>query len=196
MSEPEPEPKEPVVVPGPVVVLPPAASPASQPHADSALIRSHRHIDSVRPELRSKAWLVESIMRSKGHEVVAVSSVRTDEDQLKIWRVGREYKDGAWVVVGPVVTRAQTSADSPHGFRVKAALDWAFLLGGQLVGPKPGPNNDSWDAELPWAVFGAVVESQGLRWGGRFKPLDKVTGLGWDAGHSEMENWRTLPVLA
>lgn len=43
-----------------------------------------------------------------------------------------------------------------------------------------------WDASDPaWWALGKIGEGLGLRWGGRFKPLD-ARGLGWDPGHMEM----------
>lgn len=35
-----------------------------------------------------------------------------------------------------------------------------------------------------WVAIGKIAEGLGLRWGGRFHPLDK-TGMGWDPGHVE-----------
>ena len=48
-----------------------------------------------------------------------------------------------------------------------------------------GSNKLLWDTNHPcWFRLGAIGEALGLRWGGRFKPLDK-NGLGWDPGHFE-----------
>ena len=46
-----------------------------------------------------------------------------------------------------------------------------------------------WDTSSPqaaiaWKRVGLIAESLGLRWGGRFKPLNAM-GLGWDPGHVE-----------
>ena len=46
-----------------------------------------------------------------------------------------------------------------------------------------------WDTSSPaavivWKKVGLIAESLGLRWGGRFKPLNAL-GLGWDPGHVE-----------
>ena len=42
-----------------------------------------------------------------------------------------------------------------------------------------------WDTKDPiWKKIGAIGESLGLRWGGRFEPLNSV-GVGWDPGHFE-----------
>ena len=48
-----------------------------------------------------------------------------------------------------------------------------------------GPDKLQWDTTHPsWPKLGAIGEALGLRWGGRFAPLDR-TGMGWDAGHFE-----------
>lgn len=49
-----------------------------------------------------------------------------------------------------------------------------------------GPDKLRWDTSNPtvWFRLGRIGEALGLRWGGRFRPLDD-NGLGWDAGHFE-----------
>jgi peptidoglycan L-alanyl-D-glutamate endopeptidase CwlK len=51
-----------------------------------------------------------------------------------------------------------------------------------------GPSKLDWNTSNPaWLKMGQIGESLGLRWGGRFEPLDSH-GIGWDAGHFEMIN--------
>lgn len=48
-----------------------------------------------------------------------------------------------------------------------------------------GDDKLQWDAEDPiWHQIGKIGEALGLRWGGRFRPLNKA-GIGWDPGHFE-----------
>lgn len=48
-----------------------------------------------------------------------------------------------------------------------------------------GSNKALWDTKDPvWLQIGKVVESLGLRWGGRFHPINDV-GVGVDPGHAE-----------
>jgi len=54
---------------------------------------------------------------------------------------------------------------------------------------QPGGDKLSWDMQSPaavrvWTAMGAIGEALGLRWGGRFAPLN-AAGLGWDPGHFE-----------
>lgn len=52
-----------------------------------------------------------------------------------------------------------------------------------------GPDKVEWDTRSPaaaavWKRMGQIGEDLGLRWGGRFTPLN-AQGLGWDPGHFE-----------
>jgi len=60
-----------------------------------------------------------------------------------------------------------------------------------------GADKLNWDTSDPtvWFALGAIGERLGLRWGGRFRPLDK-NGLGWDAGHFEYVETPTGPRVA
>ena len=50
-----------------------------------------------------------------------------------------------------------------------------------------GEDKVLWDATDPiWMQIGHIAEALGLRWGGRFRPLNGA-GIGWDPGHVE---WR------
>jgi hypothetical protein len=56
-----------------------------------------------------------------------------------------------------------------------------------------GPDKLQWDRDDPvWPKMGVVGEHLGLRWGGRFHPLDEH-GLGWDPGHFEYVEPATQP---
>jgi D-alanyl-D-alanine carboxypeptidase len=53
----------------------------------------------------------------------------------------------------------------------------------------PGGDKLAYDLESPaavaaWKAMGQIGESLGLRWGGRFAPVNRY-GLGWDPGHFE-----------
>ncbi len=52
-----------------------------------------------------------------------------------------------------------------------------------------GDDKLAWSTDDPatvivWKRMGVIGKALGLRWGGDFKPLNKL-GLGWDAGHFE-----------
>ena len=50
---------------------------------------------------------------------------------------------------------------------------------------RDGPDKLDWDTSDPvWLKIGTIAEGLGLRWGGRFHPLN-AAGIGWDPGHVE-----------
>jgi len=50
-----------------------------------------------------------------------------------------------------------------------------------------GPNKLQWDtSDDVWLRIGRIGEALGLRWGGRFHPLN-AKGIGWDPGHFELQ---------
>lgn len=49
-----------------------------------------------------------------------------------------------------------------------------------------GPDKLQYDTMDPvWRKIGMIGETLGLRWGGRFAPLNGI-GVGWDPGHFEL----------
>ena len=49
-----------------------------------------------------------------------------------------------------------------------------------------GPDKLQWNISDPvWRRIGQIGEALGLRWGGRFRPLN-AEGMGWDPGHFEL----------
>ena len=51
-----------------------------------------------------------------------------------------------------------------------------------------GPDKLQWDTKDPvWLQIGAIGEGLGLRWGGRFRPINSI-GVGKDPGHFEYHN--------
>lgn len=50
-----------------------------------------------------------------------------------------------------------------------------------------GDNKLLWNThDLVWIKMGGVGEALGLRWGGRFAPVNAL-GIGWDPGHFEYQ---------
>lgn len=51
---------------------------------------------------------------------------------------------------------------------------------------RDGISKLDWNTNDPiWLEIGRIGEELGLRWGGRFHPLNNI-GIGWDPGHFEM----------
>ncbi len=88
---------------------------------------------------------------------------------------------------------AKTLEDTPHGRcgaldAYPAILDptGRFVAGIHLDASAP-------EAKALFLAWGEAAESCGLKWGGRFLPIDPITGLGWDCPHIEVPDWQSLP---
>ena len=121
-----------------------------------------RSLDSLSPRFRPLvdrflARLVEAKI-----PVMIVSTLRTAAEQAEAVRTGHskvkhsKHQDGDAIDVVPY------SQYAIHG-----------------------DNKLLWDTTDPiWLKIGAIGESVGMRWGGRFPPLNTI-GVGWDPGHFE-----------
>jgi hypothetical protein len=151
-----------------------------------------KHLASLHPRIRPQAQQFMERMAARGTPVALVQGARTPAEQLLLWSKGRDLIDGKWVITDPsrIVTKARTVTSSAHGYAL--AFDWAFLLKGDLVGPRPGKGNDSWDPDLPWKEGARVAIELGLVSGAAFGESAPGALDGWDLGHVELADWRTL----
>jgi hypothetical protein len=125
------------------------------------------HKVGLHPDLLTKLTQLEARMLAVGHPVACHAGIRTAEEQRQLWRQGR-------VIPGPNVSAAHpkgltvTECDGyenksnhqPHADGFGHAADYHFTIG------------DPFAATQPWATFGSVAESLGLKWGGRFPKVD------------------------
>lgn len=113
-------------------------------------------LEGVHPRLVAAITRVMYAMNELGFAMLVTDGVRTTEQQQALYRQGR----GA---PGKIVTNCD-GIRSKSNHQAKAdgfghAVDLAFLVNG-----KP-----SWDEAMPWDLYGAMVRSQGLIWGGDWK---------------------------
>jgi peptidoglycan L-alanyl-D-glutamate endopeptidase CwlK len=130
------------------------------------IFASQRRIAALRPELITKVRMLLTEASARGHVLIVTQGLRTDAEQDALYAQGRT-KPGA------IVTYAR-AGESAHNFG--AAVDFAFLVDGAI----------SWDDALPWADIGAIGESLGLVWGGRWE------GKKRDRPHLELPGWKRL----
>jgi len=113
----------------------------------------------LHPELLKRIDTVLDRMAKCGHPMKICQGVRTAEYQHELFMKGRDPLHPAKPVTNcdgfKVKSNHQTKED---GFG--HAADICFQ------------GNDPFGQSQPWATFGAVSESQGLTWGGRFKLVD------------------------
>lgn len=123
----------------------------------------NRSLDSLDPRMKLKAFELIARLVERGVQVMIINTLRTDAEQAEALRTGHS-----------------TVPRSKHqdGLAIDLCPYDSYLL--------HGADKLRWDTTDPvWFEIGKVAERLGLRWGGRFKPLNSI-GLGWDAGHCEL----------
>lgn len=104
------------------------------------------------------------------------SGARTDAEQLKQWRYGRDAQ-GNIVDISKVRTYGKTAAQTPHGIREG---------GGTAIDASPVT-----DTPENYRIMGEWFESRGFEWGGRFTSQFPPAGEPW---HIQMADWKSIPV--
>lgn len=115
----------------------------------------HRErLAGVHPQLVAAVEVILPLMAAMGHPMFVVEGVRSVERQRALYAQGR-------TAPGQVVTYVDgVRICGPHQIHADGyghAVDLAFQ------------GADPWARSHPWGVYGALVEWQGLRWGGGFK---------------------------
>ena len=117
-------------------------------------------LDGVHPQLVAKAARILNAMDSLGFAMKVTDGLRTAEQQAALYAKGR-------TTPGPIVTNCNgTTTVSNHQIKRDGwghAVDCCFVVDG-----KP-----SWDDALPWALYGAMARTLGLRWGGDWVHPDR-----------------------
>lgn len=152
-----------------------------------------KHIDArnklrlarFRPSKRGRALQFLMECATAGLDVVVLEVERDDATQAGHWAKGR-------TLPGKVVTNARYAHQTAHGRRGPAhdagASAWDFakwLSSGKA----------DWSDEEFFRKCGAIGESLGFVWGGRFGETAPGRGDGWDAGHLEAADWKSYPLL-
>jgi peptidoglycan L-alanyl-D-glutamate endopeptidase CwlK len=115
-------------------------------------------LNGTHPDLRSKVELILTAMEALGFPMVVVEGVRSAERQQGLYAKGR-------TAPGPIVTHVDgVRKRSNHQIKADGfghAVDCAFLKDGRV----------SWDTKHPWKLYGAMAETLGLVWGGKWAKL-------------------------
>jgi peptidoglycan L-alanyl-D-glutamate endopeptidase CwlK len=128
-----------------------------------------RNLDDLAPDVRGRAEAFVAACNAEGIDVLITSTYRDFEKQNALYAVGRTKP-------GKIVTNAR-AGQSFHNWRV--AFDAVPRRGG-----KPVWNTAGEDGKL-WEKIGAIGESVGLEWGGRWKKFP-------DYPHFQFTNGRSL----
>lgn len=121
-----------------------------------------RSLDDLHPQFRPLAFELLARLTEASIPVLIVSTGRTEAEQA-----------------AAVAAGASKVAHSKHqdGYAIDVCPYELYQL--------HGPDKLQWNTSDPvWLHIGSIAEGLGLRWGGRFHPLNSV-GIGWDPGHCE-----------
>jgi len=134
------------------------------------MVNRMKKLAGLHPVLVDKITKVIHTMESLGFYMMVTDGIRTAEQQNALYQQGRSKP-------GKIVTNCDGIRNkSNHQLKADGfghAVDCCFVVDG-----KP-----SWDSKLPWNLYGEMVKSQNLSWGGSFKSL-----VGGDSPHAELTN--------
>ena len=130
-----------------------------------------RALDDLDPRFRPLAVELLARLTEAGIAVLIVDTLRTDAEQARAIATGHSQVQ-----------------------RSKHQDGLAMDLCPYQVWGLHGPDKLQWDTtDHVWLRIGALAEAIGLRWGGRFHPLNSE-GIGWDPGHVEWVAGSGVPV--
>lgn len=115
-------------------------------------------LDGVHPHLVDRVTRMLHAMAELGFPMMVTDGVRTQAQQQALYAQGRTAP-GKIVTNADGMTRKSNHQPKADGFG--HAVDCCFLVDG-----KP-----SWDATLPWFLYGAMAKALGLTWGGDWKSI-------------------------
>lgn len=119
-------------------------------------------LDSLDPRFKPMAVMLLARIVEARIPVLIVNTRRTDAEQADAlargvsWVPRSKHQDGLAIDLVPYETYQLHGGDK---------LNWST-------------------ADAVWLTLGTIGEGLGLRWGGRFKPLNRL-GIGRDPGHFE-----------
>ncbi len=120
------------------------------------------HLDSLDPVFKPIAMALLARLTEARIAVLIVNTRRTDAEQA-----GAVAAGNSWV----------THSKHQDGLAIDLAPYEIWAL--------HGPDKALWDTrDEVWRRMGMIGEQLGLRWGGRFTPLNSI-GVGKDPGHFE-----------
>jgi peptidoglycan L-alanyl-D-glutamate endopeptidase CwlK len=127
---------------------------------------SSRSLSDLLPPARTRAEAFLAACKREGIELLVTSTYRDNESQAALYAQGRTTR-------GAIVTNAKPG-QSYHNWRV--ALDIVPLRAGK---PVWGTTGTDWTL---WARVGALGESCGLEWAGRWKSFREYAHFQYTGG--------------
>jgi len=149
------------------------------------------------------ALIVEKFIeacREAGYEIIVTCTYRDDESQNALYAIGRTIK-GECVTAQRPMGRTVTNAKGGESFhQYKVAIDIVVLRHGKAVWDTSGdgiddnPADDETDNLELWQRVGAIGESVGLTWAGRWVKMKEYAHFQYTGGLTlkDFQNGRTL----
>lgn len=125
--------------------------------------RNKARLIGQHPKLIERMTIVLDVMDRLGFPMIVTDGVRTAEEQHALWQQGRD-KPGKIVTYRDGYKVKSNHQPWPDGYG--HAIDCTFVVDVDHDGEMDDP---TWDDKRPWALFGAIVQSQQLDWGGAWK---------------------------
>lgn len=128
-----------------------------------------RNLADLKPTVAAKASAFVSACKAQNIDVLITSTLRDDEAQTALYNQGR-------TTPGRIVTNAK-AGQSWHNFG--CAFDFVPIVNGKA----------QWDDSATFDKCGAIAESLGLEWAGRWKSFKELAHVQYTGGLS-MEDLR------
>jgi hypothetical protein len=107
----------------------------------------------VHPKLVEIVTGIIRAMHERGYTMTVTDGVRTVAQQQALYAKGRTAPGGIVTNADGIVKK---SNHQPHSDGLGHAVDMCFVVNGQ----------PSWDASLPWSLYGQIAKNEGCVWGG------------------------------
>lgn len=114
-----------------------------------------RSLDDLRKDVRDMAVKHIALCKDDGFDLLVYCTYRPDEEQDELYAMGRTTK-------GKIVTNAR-AGQSKHNNKVNGKPASLAYDAVPVIGGKP-----QWDNKVLYARAGALGESVGLKWAGRW----------------------------
>lgn len=133
----------------------------------------NRRLADLSSIMRPRVYELLALLVERGIHGMIVETLRSPEDQRRYLAAGRS----ATTLSRHLARRLRMEMPPDHPDAEKAdAMDWAPYE----IYASQGPDKLQWSASAPeWQIFGAIAESLGFVWGGRWQQPH-------DPGHIEL----------
>lgn len=126
-----------------------------------------RNISDLTLDTQVAYWKFKEGMANAGIDYILTCTLRTAAEQLELYKKGREYQDGKWIVTDKRKCVTWT-LNSKH--LKGTAFDICILVAGKLLW-NPELDADA-DGVPEYTEAGLIGEKIGLVWGGRWNTPD------------------------